>query len=174
MFFADTYRFMEEWDKSIEESEKSILIGKKIGYNRMVGYALLAAIKSYCAKGMLETAEANLQQATEIFESTEDVLGSALALGVKGIYLRYKGEYDEALQLLTTAGEMTKGLFTPFWTGVAHDELGIIYMEKGDYNKAKESFEAALRVWEKLGNQDRIEKTKRALQMLERSGTADE
>jgi tetratricopeptide (TPR) repeat protein len=159
MFLTDVYRLTEEPEKSIEHSEKSIEISKKIGYMRNAGYAMLSSVPSLLKKSDFKKAKQNLDAAHKIFRMSEDALGKVLTSYVVGVYAHATGNLDDAIKELEFVIETLKNMNQPFWLAHATLEYGLVQKKKGNTDIAIQNIQISNSIFRKLGNVSLIKKT---------------
>jgi len=118
---GDLDKAIESYNKAIEEAKKDEKMGKEI-----TAKALAAIGNCYINKGDFETAQSFFKQSIDTFPENE-----ALAYNVGEIYFSSQ-KLDEAIQYFTIATQIKPDWPPPYY------KLGLVYLNKADYEKAKE------------------------------------
>ena len=190
---SDLYLVLNEFQRSIVESEKLLAIARQegdgIGETKAltaIGYAslfdhnfdqaneyALEAIKaagnlgdnSYLAgayfiigqvealTGRLDGAKPKLRQALIISRSAGDLRYESHSLGNLGFYNNWKGEYREAIGLLSQGFQIAKDnhLLAPLFDNLFM--YGVALTGTGEYDRALAIFEEGLDLTEKVGDE---------------------
>lgn len=140
---GDQYMKKEEWDKAIEHFQRTIDNARKIGNKRFVGWGRFNQAEALAKKGDLEKAMEYAKRAEEMMESMDDAVGLSSVYRVKGIISRMNQDYDNGLDWLRRSNEVLDGFDIPFNFAENHYELGRIYEDMSDIDKAVEFYEKA-------------------------------
>jgi len=118
---GDLDKAIEFYNKAIEEAKKDEKMGKEI-----TAKALAAIGNCYIKKEDFETAQSFFKQSIDTFPENE-----ALAYNVGEIYFSSQ-KLDEAIQYFTIATQIKPDWPPPYY------KLGLVNLNKADYEKAKE------------------------------------
>jgi tetratricopeptide (TPR) repeat protein len=118
---GDLDKAIESYNKAIEEAKKDEKMGKEI-----TAKALAAIGNCYFKKEDFETAQSFFKQSIDTFPENE-----ALAYNVGEIYFSSQ-KLDEAIQYFTIATQIRPDWPPPYY------KLGLVNLNKADYEKAKE------------------------------------
>lgn len=113
---------VEEYNKVLEEAKKDDLMGKE-----MAAKALAATGECYLKKGDFEAAQGYFEQSIELYSDNE-----ILAYNVGEIYFSNQ-KIDEAIHYFTLSTQIK-----PEW-GPPYLKLGYSYLNKGEYEQAKQN-----------------------------------
>ncbi len=118
---GDLDKAIEVYNRAIEEAKKDEKMGKEI-----TAKALAAIGNCYFKKGDFETAQSFFKQSIDTYPENE-----ALAYNVGEIYFSSQ-KLDEAIQYFTIATKIKPDWPPPYY------KLGLVNLNKADYEKAKE------------------------------------
>ncbi len=114
---------IETYNKAIEEAKKDEKMGKEI-----TAKGLAAIGDCYMRQGDFEKAQGFFKQSIDTYPENE-----TLAYNVGEIYFSNQ-KLDDAIQYFTIATQIKADWAPPF------HKLGLVYLNKEDYEKAKENF----------------------------------
>lgn len=120
---GDYEKAIETYNKAIEEAKKDEKMGKEI-----TAKGLAAIGDCYMRQGDFEKAQGFFKQSIDTYPENE-----TLAYNVGEIYFSNQ-KLDDAIQYFTIATQIK-----PDWAPSFH-KLGLVYLNKEDYEKAKENF----------------------------------
>jgi tetratricopeptide (TPR) repeat protein len=124
---GDFDKAIESYNKAIEEAKKDEKMGKEI-----TAKALAEIGNCHFKKGDFETAQSFFKQSIDTYPENE-----ALAYNVGEIYFSSQ-KLDEAIQYFTIATKIKPDWPPPYY------KLGLVNLNKADYEKAKEHFKKFL------------------------------
>jgi len=124
---GDFDKAVETYNKAIEEAKKDEKMGKEI-----TAKGLAAIGDSYLRRGDFEKAQGFFKESIDTYPENE-----TLAYNVGEIYFSNQ-KLDEAIQYFTIATQIK-----PDWAPPYH-KLGLVNLNKADYEKAKENFKKFL------------------------------
>ena len=155
ILIGDCYREKGEMDKAIESYNKAIDLAKsdeKMGKS-ITAKALAAIGDCYLRKGEFEAAQGFFKQSIDTSPDNE-----TLAYNVGEICFSNQ-KLDEAIQYFTIATKIKPAWAPPYY------KLGLVNLNKADYEKAKENFKKFLELEPKS---DLAEQAKNILEYLEK------
>jgi ATP/maltotriose-dependent transcriptional regulator MalT len=121
---------------------------------------LLWKARSLHYLNQVDRALAMISQATELFEVRDEPLGLAEALMAKGMSLRVKGDYSDALDTLLKARSLLpEGSASAALTAELRKELGMTLSRCGALNEAIQELTAVVSFYESIGDQYNIAHT---------------
>jgi LuxR family maltose regulon positive regulatory protein len=121
---------------------------------------LLWRARSLHYLNQMDRALALISQATELFEVRNEPLGLAEALLAKGMSLRVKGDYSEALDVLLKARSLLpEDLAATALTAELRKELGMTLSRCGALNESIQELTAVVSYYESLGDKYNIAHT---------------
>lgn len=164
---GDQYMKMDDWDKAIEHFQKSMDYAKKIGDKRFIGWSYFNQAEALARRGDLEKAKRFTDRAEKVLKPIREKIGLSSVERVRAIIQRKKGDLEEGLSSMERAWTYIEDLDIPFPKAENNYELGKIYIEKDEPEKAKENLEKAKMIFEKLGASQYLEKVKDHLETLE-------
>jgi tetratricopeptide (TPR) repeat protein len=122
-----------------------------IAANTLWGIAMIKSVMSafLCAlQGKVDLGHRTSDEALRIAEESGDPYSKATAHTSYGFSCYYKGLLDEAEQHLSKACELCERLNWFSWHAMANLYLGLIYLEKRQYRKAKDCYSKVLFLYE--------------------------
>ena len=142
---------LEEYEKRKDNFEKGLALAKKIGHvNWQFRFRADQAFQ-YMMLGELEKAIAALEEALAMSKRTGSKFDISFNLVGLGEACRMLGEWERSEQYLREASETARGQDEFVLAAYVHEDLGMLHLDEENYVKAKESFEEALKIWEKAG-----------------------
>jgi len=146
-------QLLDEVDGMVSGDDPQRLIGlvddlrrmsERLQYTKGQAYALLYEGLSCCffsdhAKGLR-----TVDESQHMFEDLGDEFGVAKSIQLRANLLRSIGSFDQALPAMYTALDYFRRQRHGFWVAVTLYDLGLLYHEIGEYQKAFENHEACL------------------------------
>ncbi len=166
---GDQYMKREKYDQAIEYFDKCIENAERIGNDLYMGWASFNAAEALVKKGDPEEALKYIEGIDDVMESLGERIGLASVRRVEGMIKKeVDGDLDGAIKLYKEAQEILEDFDVPFNKGEDMMELGIAYKEKGEYEKARENFEEAKKLFKKVGQGAKfLEKVEREIEELD-------
>jgi predicted ATPase len=146
--------------------ERSIAISREIGGTRMTGYAMTNLSECHMLIGNLTKAAEICQKALAIFLKLDEPFMVSSCYRRLGMIDRKQQKYDSAEAHILKSISIIKGLETPAHHAEAHYELGLLYIDTGKADKAKEELKMAVDIFNKLGMKHGQDKTLKVLSEL--------
>ncbi|MEM3444952.1 MAG: tetratricopeptide repeat protein [Thermoplasmata archaeon] len=156
------YREMEKYEEALRYYNEALEYSEKIGEKWIYCSALGSVAEIYAIKGEIERARELAERCLMIAKSTGSKESLASALASFGIVQRYAKNWEEAEEHLTSAKLLYTEMKMKSGIATCDEELGILYAEKGEVEKARKFFEDACRGFSELGqvrSLERIQKT---------------
>jgi len=116
-----------------------------------LGFVLLQQSEYGGAERLVEAAEW-VEDAIAILDSLPDPYHGAVARNTLAIIHTQAGRLDEAATLHSQAEEIFLRIASPEWLARTYNNLGLVYLRKGDAVEAERSFRAGVALYEQLGN----------------------
>ncbi len=141
----------EEYEKCLDDVGKGLALAEKIGdvnFQSMFHW-YQAYHKMY--QGELGNAIVALGEALAMSKRTGNKFTTSFILLNLGEAYRRVGEWGKSEQYWRESSDTAKGQDEWVLIAESHGKLGLLHHDKEEYVKAKESFEEALKVWEKAG-----------------------
>lgn len=160
-----TYIFVN-MDEAIKYHNKSIEIADKISNIRIKGYGLLNIAYTLIKKKELETAPIYLDKALGIFNKLGERLATSITYTNYGSIYRLLKEWNSSKDYFEKALEICQDLETPYNFGNILFEYGLMYRDKGDFNKARMELTEARDIFTNLQNKEMVEKIEKELSAL--------
>jgi len=163
---GDQYMKLEEWDKSLYHFQKAVKYAKKIGDYVHIGWGYFNQAEALAGMGELEKAKKYTSRSENIMNSLKDKVGLSSIYRVKALIKRREDNWDGAIKDLDKSLKYLENLDIPFVRAENKYELGRIYMDKGEPEKAYENFEKAKKIFQNLGASQYLEKIQVELEKL--------
>jgi len=155
-------------EEAIEEFEKCIEYAELIGNQQFIGWGSFNAAEAFARKGLTEQASKHLKVAEDKIEKLGEKIGLAGVKRVNSMIKRKEGELDEAIRLLKDAEKVMKDLNVPFTKASDRFELGKVYKEKKEYEKARKVLSEAKKKYEEAGAAEKyIEEVEKVMEELD-------
>lgn len=161
---GDLYREMEKYDEALKYYNNALECSEKIGEKWIYCSALGSVAEIYAIKGEIERAKELAERCLMIAKSTGSKESLAFAHSSFGVVQRYAKNWEEAEDHLTSAKLLYIEMKMKSGIASCDEELGILYAEMGEFEKARKFFEDAIKSFRELGqvkSVERIEKTMR-------------
>jgi len=156
MSLASIYSMMGKYEQAINSYKQTIETGKKMdkrGFSEMLAYWHTGGL--YLSLGQKDTAlkyylEAMSKNSENI--PAYQVVSNYVIIG--GFYLKEMKDPDEALKYYEIAMKESEKIESPLlrdpFKGICISSMGQVYLEKGEYDKAIEKIDKALKSFEEL------------------------
>lgn len=114
---------------------------------------LIWEARAYHYLNQLDRGLALLSRAVEMYQVRGDTLGVAEALTTKGMFLRVKGDYAEALEVLLKARSILEGQAAPLsLVAEARKQLGITLSRSSDLKESIKELSVVVAIYEAEGD----------------------
>ena len=157
-------------DRAEKHLQKALAIHEDIGYRYGQAQDLGNLGNIYFLRGDLDKAEEHHKKALAIHEDIENRLGQAQDLGNLGNVYLLRGDLDRAEEhhkkSFAIKGEISDRLGQANSLG----NLATLYRERGMADKALQYYRDALKLFEEIGAEPEVTKTKQLIQQLEAQG----
>lgn len=134
----------------------------KVTYASVVATILLYLTEVATRSGRIEEAEAHVKEARHVSDLMKSEAVDAYTNMAEGKLLASKGEFKLATDSYEKAAADFRKRGLAFYLAKSLHELGIIYGEAGDKQRAREALKEAADVFEKMGGRaytERVQKT---------------
>ncbi|MFO7792250.1 MAG: tetratricopeptide repeat protein [Candidatus Saliniplasma sp.] len=163
---GDQFMKMAEWEKAIEHFQKTMDYAKKIGDKRFIGWSYFNQAEALARKGDMEKAKKYTDRAEKVMKPIREKIGLSSVERIRAIIQRMQGDLEKALSSMERSWSYIEDLDIPFPKAENSYELGRIYLEKDEPEKAKENLEKAKRKFERLGAYQYLDKVRKHLETL--------
>lgn len=150
----------EQFNLAQEHFLKSISIAKDASYLPIMGLSYLNLAEIYSHTGEYEQSLTAADKAMKICYRINDKLSIAEVYKIKGIIYRKQFKYPDAEELLLTSLRLNRILNSELNFTETSFELGVLYKEMNQPEKAKQHFANALKYYEKVKSPNNISKIK--------------
>ncbi|MEF8873368.1 MAG: tetratricopeptide repeat protein [Candidatus Thermoplasmatota archaeon] len=163
---GDVYKEKGELDKALEKHKRALELGRKIGLKQAEVVSLFGLIETRIKKGLVEKAREDAEEAVQIAEN----LGSKLEEGMSHIVLamayREEEEWGDAEDEFKEAIDILKEIENKKKLSKAHYEFGSLWAARGEKDRAVEHLEKSLSMYEEMGMELGVKKTKELLDSI--------
>jgi predicted ATPase/class 3 adenylate cyclase len=145
--------FNHNFDQANEYALEAIKAAGNLGDRSYLAGAFFILGQVEALTGRLDEAKPKLRQALIISRSAGDLRYESLSLGNLGFYNNWKGEYREAIGLLSRGFQIAKDnhLLAPLFDNLFM--YGVALTGTGEYDRALAIFEEGLALTEKIGDE---------------------
>ncbi len=150
------YVFFKEYNKAIENFQKSLVVRKVIGDMENVAKTLPRLAIAYERLGELGKALSAYQQAAEVSRSLNHKGWAATAMYNAGIVLKEMGRYIKALDCLNDALALHRELGDQKRTGETLNVMANIYRKVGDYETSLRYHQEYVEMMKTLGDEQGV------------------
>ena len=165
---GETHKRFKRYGKAIEYLEKAITLGLDKGGPVNRAWSLFCAAECYARLGNTEKALHYLDDAEPLLKEASDDVGLQELLKVRGIVLRFKGDYASAKSFFEQSIKLGKKLMLPAETASAYMEMGLMLKEGNDKDRAKGCFAQAQALYQGVRLQKELDEAKEKLEQLSR------
>jgi len=151
---AISHKFLNEYDKSLENLEKSLVIAQNNNYRYLKGLIYLAQAELKVILGNYSAATALVTSAFTIFTETGDNLSRGEAYKILGMINREQENYDIALSYFENSQKVAKN---PIDLAEVIVEKTKLYQKMGEIGQAKSVLKNAIRLYKKCSADARID-----------------
>jgi tetratricopeptide (TPR) repeat protein len=142
----------EEYEKSIDCVEKGLALAKRIGDVQLQSFFLVFKVDTYWYMGELQKALALAEEGLSLAKKTANKFSiSNLLLDLGAIYSNM-GEWEKSERYYNEALDVARNLNEFGLIAGSRGLFGQLYFAREEYEKAKESFEWAIKEYEKAGS----------------------
>ena len=135
-----TFQSVGQNDKAIKYYKMAVEIWQNNNNELNVSIGLFHIAGVHLSKGFIADTEKYLDKSLEIREKHNDKGGLAACFHYKGVICRQKNDYENAELYLNKALRLTKEVDS-FLEGSILGELGSLYLQKNDFEKALDYYE---------------------------------
>ena len=147
----------EDWESAIRHLEISMKEAEEIGDLQMKAWAQSSIGEAYLQMGSLIKARENLDEGMRFLKKIGDKTGLCEFYHLFGMYHTKKHEWDEGEEYFENCIALAKELDNPKTLAKAYEELGKMYVIKGDKQPAKKNLDEAVKIYKQLGLDDSVE-----------------
>jgi tetratricopeptide (TPR) repeat protein len=158
--FACTYKFTQEYNTSIEYLDKALDLIQETNnrYQKGLVYLLKAEVK--CLQGELSVGTALVTSAFAIFNESGDRLSTAEAYKILGMINRQSKNYDISLSYFENSRRIYEKITNPINLAETLVEMVKLYADTGEKSLAKKTLSLAIRNFQKIGADTKVEHIK--------------
>lgn len=166
---GETHKRFKRYKEAIESLEKAITLGLEKGDPVNRAWSLFCAAECYARLGNTDKAFEYLDGAEPLLKAAEDEIGLQELLKVRGLVLRFKGDFASAKAFFEQSIKLGKKLILPAETASTYMELGIMLKDQKDKEGAKGCFAQALALYQGVRLQKELDEAKEHLEQLSKS-----
>jgi predicted ATPase/KaiC/GvpD/RAD55 family RecA-like ATPase/Tfp pilus assembly protein PilF len=141
----------EENERMFECAEKGYDLAKKVGEIYMQSWASLWLGWVNVGRGDMNKAVPLLEESVALDKKSGNMTHLSVSLALLGVVYQILGEWDKSEQCHKEASSILQRTNEWQMTSVCYWAHGWLYLEKGEYAEARELFEKAVGVIEKVG-----------------------
>jgi predicted ATPase len=141
------------FDQANDYAREAIKVAEKMGEKSVLAGGHFIQGEVDFLAGRLDEAKQKVTRALDISRSAGDIMYESLSLGILGCFKNWKGEYTEAISLLSKSYKISKKnqFLAPLFDGLFM--YGIALTGKGEIDRAFDIFEEGLALTEKVGDE---------------------
>ncbi len=153
---GNSYTQLSEFDKALECCFKSMKIREEIGDLTGVASCNLNIAEVYIEMNELGNAAQFVENAISFYRENGKEIQLSKALNMMGALCKDFGKLDQAITVLLESLEIKEKYNQINLIHVTLHTLGLVYREKGDYEKSRSFFERSLEIRRELGHNDNV------------------
>jgi len=165
--FAVTYKVTKQYKKSEEFLKKALDIIKETNNQYQKGLVYLTKGEVACLQDDLSLATAFVTSAFAIFSETGDRLSIAEAYKILGMVNRQSKNYDIALSYFENSKRIFEVITNPINLAETLVEMAKLYVDMGDKSMAKKVVNKAIKNFQKIGGDRKVEHTRKIFRNLQ-------
>ena len=158
--FAFTYKFTQEYNTSIEYLDKALDLIRKTNNRYQKGLVYLIKAEVACLQGELSVSTALVTSAFAIFNESGDRLSTADAYKILGMINRQSKNYDISLSYFENSRRIYEKITNPINLAETLVEMAKLYADTGEKSLAKKTLGLAIRNFQKIGADTKVEHIK--------------
>jgi tetratricopeptide (TPR) repeat protein len=166
MNFAIAYKFMQDYKKAGDYLDKVQEINKQINNCYQKGLFYLTKAEVACLQGELSVATAFVTSAFAIFTEIGDRLSIADAYKILGMVNRRNKNFDIALSYFENSKRIYEMITNPINLAETLVEMAKLYVDMGDQSLAKKVIKKAIKNFQKIGGDRKVEYTRNTFRNL--------
>ncbi len=144
------YKQLDRLDEALKNYQESLDIKQRLGNKRGMAGSLSEIAQVQERQGKLKEAEQSYQAALKFQREIGDKAGmSTTLINLAGLMNETLGRPDDALPLLREALQLRRDAGNPAGEAMVLNNIGNVYLAKGDYSEAQTYFERTLELREK-------------------------
>jgi len=155
--FAITYKFAQEYNTSIEYLDKALDLIGKTNNRYQKGLVYLTKAEVACLRRELSASTALVTSAFAIFSETRDHLSTAEAYKILGMINRQSKNYDISLSYFENSRRIYEKITNPINLAETLVEIAKLYADTGEKSQAKKTVKMAIRNFQKIGADSKVE-----------------
>jgi tetratricopeptide (TPR) repeat protein/KaiC/GvpD/RAD55 family RecA-like ATPase len=144
----------EEYEERLKHFEKGLLLAKKVGDISRQSWFLGDLASIYALMGNLDRARALQEEALALDRKVGNIAYTPLSLLALGFTYQMLGEWGKSEQFYNDAAVISGKVTDAIPKAGIHFYRGLLYFDKEEYTKARESFEEACKAIERTGNRE--------------------
>ncbi len=157
--FAVAHKVTQQYKKSNEFLNKALNIIKETKNQYQKGLIYLIKAEVACLQGELSTATAFVTSAFAIFSEIGDRLSIAEAYKILGMVNRLSKNFDIALSYFENSKRIYEVITNPINLAETLVEMAKLYVDMGDKSMAKKVVNKAIKNFQKIGGDSKVEYT---------------
>ncbi|MFN8454458.1 MAG: tetratricopeptide repeat protein [Anaerolineae bacterium] len=150
--WANLYEATGDYDSALEVIERCVLLGEKVGQEKLVGEGYNQWGKLLFLRGEYETADAYLQRALALAQKHQDKATQADCLNSLGLVGHYQNDYEVALYFFEEALALWREIGDSIGLGGSLSNLGRVYYDLGQYTQAQQDYQQSLLLYRTIGD----------------------
>jgi tetratricopeptide (TPR) repeat protein len=160
-----TTHFIDQ-EKGLELFEKAVDIARKTGDVRIIAHGLSNVVVYYLNKGDSKKALENVREAEDIFAKLDEKAPLARVLVLRGCIYQIRRDWVKSEESFEESIRICEQVDAKYHLGDALCHYGEMLLAKGEVERSKPFLLKALRIFENLGNEVRIAKIERDLELV--------
>jgi tetratricopeptide (TPR) repeat protein len=163
---GETHKRFKRYKEAIDYLERAITLGLDKGDPINRAWSLFCAAECYARLGDPDRACRYLDDAEPLLKAAADEVGLQELYKVRGLALKFKGDFAGAKALFVQSIKLGKKLMLPAETASTYVELGIMLKEQNDKEGARGSFAQAQALYQGVRLQKELDEAKDQLDQL--------
>ncbi|MDB4946312.1 MAG: Adenylate cyclase [Labilithrix sp.] len=150
--YGDVLQVLGRNDEALDAFNEMLVRAYRLNLKSKGGAAHARIGRLYRDTGRLDDAQAHLEAALALFETSEDERGIASTVDDIGKLHWLRGDYPRALEATQRSLTMRRKLGDRRSIALSLNNLGLVYQDSGQFKLALDAFEQALRIRREIGD----------------------
>lgn len=160
---GDTYMAKKEWEKALEYLDLCREAAEKLNHKQFIAWSKFNSGECLCNLGRTDDAIPMLEEALELLNSIDDIMGISYVYRNLGLAHRLKKNWDEAEKYFIESEKISEILKSPFNSAILCLDWGLMKRDKGNKKEAKKLLTKARDIFKEINAEHLLEQAEKEL-----------